>query len=302
MSVRRIPPVGRAKGSSVIVVPDPVSATVPERVLLSDGRGGAVELFVAVWPSDDRSSATAGWRASFEPHRRSDRRSPALLIVHGHQFPERPGGRGRLTPAMIEHWCGRGWILAAVSQPGYGESTGPADFCGPRTQGALRIAIDHLLERNADPAGTIIWAISRGAVAAACAFVDDANEPAVLILQAGVYDMEHWVHWVRDGAPGGDVQVARAILANQEREAGLDRDALRARSGVLHAARGSCEVLVVHGRSDPQSPPDDWQRMVDALRRAGRRVETAIAPEGGHSLPPQVALNALAKHWPELAK
>jgi alpha-beta hydrolase superfamily lysophospholipase len=285
-----------------MTVATPTSRSVPECVLLSDGRGGAVELFVAARSSDDRSSATAGLRASSEPHRRFDTRAPALLIVHGHQFPERPGGRGRLTSDMIEHWCGRGWILAAVSQPGYGESTGPADFCGPRTQATLRIAIDHLLERNADPAGTIVWAISRGAVAAACAFVDDATEPALLILQAGVYDMEHWVDWVRDGAPGGDAQVARAILANQEREAGLDRDALRARSGVLHAARGSCDVLLVHGRSDPQGPPDDWQRMVDALRRAGRRVETAIAPEGGHSLPPQVAMNALALYWPELAK
>lgn len=263
--------------------------------MLPDGRDGSVELLVAFPPTYGRFPADA------ERHERSDERRPALLIVHGHQFPERPGGRGPLTPATIEHWCGRGWIAAAVSQPGYGASTGPPDCCGPRTQAALRIAVDHLLERNADPAHTIVWAISRGAVAAACAFVDGAAEPAVLILQAGAYDMERWVDWVREGVPGGDVELARAILANQEREAGLDREALRARSGVLHAARGSCDVLVAHGRSDPQGLPDDWQRMVEALRSAGRRVETAIAPEGHHRLPPRVAMNALARHWPELA-
>jgi hypothetical protein len=41
--------------------------------------------------------------------------------------------------------------------------------------------------------------------------------------------------------------------------------------------------------------------MVEALRNAGRRVETAIAPEGEHRLRPRVSMNALAKHWPELA-
>lgn len=275
--------------------------------MLPDGRGGSVELLVAFPPTDGRSSADAERREPCEADEPSGSREgvgerrPTLLLVHGHQFPERPGGRGPLTPAMIEHWCGRGWIAAAVSQPGYGASTGPPDCCGPRTQAALRIAMDHLLERNADLARTIVWAISRGAVAAACAFVDGATEPAVLILQAGTYDMERWVDWVREGVPGGDVELARAILANQEREAGLDREALRARSGVLHAARGSCDVLVVHGRSDPQGPPDDWRRMVEALRSAGRRAETAIAPEGEHRLPPRIALKALARHWRELA-
>ncbi|MGB3555467.1 MAG: hypothetical protein WBA25_12600, partial [Jannaschia sp.] len=165
----------------------------PKPTALPDGRGGSVELRVATPLTDDRSSADAERRERSRLDVRSDVRRPTLLIVHGHQFPERPGGRGPLTPAMIEHWCGQGWIAAAVSQPGYGESTGPPDCCGPRTQAALRIAMDHLLDRNADPARTIVWAISRGAVAAACAFVDGATEPGVLILQAGIYDMERWV-------------------------------------------------------------------------------------------------------------
>ena len=263
--------------------------------MLPDGRGGWVELFLAV-PSPN-ADADRGSRA---PVPRTAGR-PALLIVPGHQFPERPGGRDRLTPALIERLTAKGWIAAAVSQPGYGNSTGPPDCCGPRTQVALRLALDHLVTRGADPTRTVAWAISRGAVAASCAFVDGATEPGVLILQSGTYDMERWVDWVRDGAPGGDAALARAILANQEQEAGLDRDALRARSGILHAARGSCDVLVVHGRSDPQAPSDDWERIVATLRAAGRRVEIAIVPDGEHRIPPSVTMGALTRHWPDLA-
>ncbi|WP_322096094.1 alpha/beta hydrolase family protein [Pelagibius litoralis] len=221
--------------------------------------------------------------------------------MHGHQFPERPGGRGRLTPPLIERLTGRGWIAAAVSQPGYGGSSGPPDCCGPRTQAALRIAFRHLVERGADPTRSIVWGISRGAVAASCAFVDGAPEPGVLVLQSGTYDMEGWVSWVRAGAPGGNAELANAILANQEREAGRNLDALRARSGVVQAPRGRCDVLIVHGARDPQAPSEDRARMLAALQLAGRRVETAVMPEGEHALPPRFAMEALAEHWPHLA-
>ncbi|MEO0591794.1 MAG: hypothetical protein AAFZ11_14730, partial [Pseudomonadota bacterium] len=134
-----------------------------------------------------------------------------------------------------------------------------------------------------------------------CAFVDGAIEPGVLILQSGTYDMEGWVAWVREGAPGGDAALAQAILANQDRESGLGHDALQARSGTRHAGRGACDVLLVQGRSDPQSRPDDVEHMASALREAGRRVEMAVAADGAHRLPPSLATDALERHWPGLA-
>jgi len=226
---------------------------------------------------------------------------PALLIVHGHQFPERPGGQGRVTSELINRMSARGGIVAAVSQPGYGGSSGPPDCCGPKTQRALRLAFAHLIRCGAEPAQTLVWGFSRGAIAASCAFINGTPEPGVLILQAGTYDMEGWVKWVRDGAIGGNLEIANAILANQELEAGLDRGAIWSRSGVVHAGRGSGDVLLVHGAHDPQAPSEDLERMVEALRNAGRRVETAIAPRGEHRLPPDLAMDALAEFWPHLA-
>lgn len=255
----------------------------PEAITLQEDDGSVIELFVV------------------DAGAHGDTHKPTMLIVHGHQFPERPGGQGRVTSALIKRFVAKRGIVAAVSQPGYGRSSGPPDCCGPNTQRALRAAFAYLIGRGAAPARTVVWGISRGAVAASCAFVDGTPEPGVLILQAGTYDMAGWVNWVHDGAKGGNLELAKAILANQLRETGRDLKSLRVRSGTVQATRGSCDVLLVHGACDPQAPPEDRVRMVDALTSAGRRVETVIVPRAAHRLSPNIALDALEQHWPHLA-
>ncbi|MEM7487893.1 MAG: prolyl oligopeptidase family serine peptidase [Pseudomonadota bacterium] len=224
---------------------------------------------------------------------------PALLIVHGHQFPERPGGRHALPEGALDRFTTQGWTVAAPSQPGYGESTGPPDMCGPRTQAAIRAAFTRLLAGSADPARSVVWGISRGAMAAACAF-QKPLEPALLILQAGTYDLSAWVAWVAAGAPGGDPDTARAILANQCREMGDAPAALAARSGLRFASRGSCDVLLVHGGADPQAPRGDLEAMRTALADAGRRTALAVEDGAGHRLSGGFALRAARTFRPDL--
>ncbi len=59
----------------------------------------------------------------------------------------------------------RGYVAAAVSQPGYGNSTGPPDFCGPVTQSAALDAIG-FLRRQAfvNPNKIGLYGYSRGAI------------------------------------------------------------------------------------------------------------------------------------------
>jgi pimeloyl-ACP methyl ester carboxylesterase len=56
---------------------------------------------------------------------------PGVVIVHGHQLGERSGGRATAESSVFQQWHQRGFLVAAVSQPGYGRSTGPADYAGP---------------------------------------------------------------------------------------------------------------------------------------------------------------------------
>ena len=58
---------------------------------------------------------------------------PTLIFLHGHQEDPRTGGEVFVQWGVLEQIAKRGYLAVAVSQPGYGRSTGPADFCGPFT-------------------------------------------------------------------------------------------------------------------------------------------------------------------------
>ena len=61
----------------------------------------------------------------------------------------------------------RGYVAAAVSQPGYGQSDGPPDFCGPYTQAAVMKAIDFLRQMPVvQPQHVALYGYSRGAIVA----------------------------------------------------------------------------------------------------------------------------------------
>ena len=73
-------------------------------------------------------------------------RWPAILFVHGHQIEERSGARIFADVGRLARMADRGFVAAAVSMPGYGETTGPPDYCGPRTQAAIESA--HTTRQN----------------------------------------------------------------------------------------------------------------------------------------------------------
>ena len=67
---------------------------------------------------------------------------PAILYIHGHQEQLRDGGETYVKTGRLGVMAGRGYVVASLSQPGYGNSDGPADYCGPFTQDAALVAIE----------------------------------------------------------------------------------------------------------------------------------------------------------------
>jgi hypothetical protein len=58
--------------------------------------------------------------------------------LHGHQDGSRPGGKDLAEwGVVLKKYVAREYLAVAVSQPGYGNSAGPADFSGPFTQHAV---------------------------------------------------------------------------------------------------------------------------------------------------------------------
>jgi dipeptidyl aminopeptidase/acylaminoacyl peptidase len=182
---------------------------------------------------------------------------PAVVYVHGHQHPARPGGGAIEQGRLLERLAGAGVLGISLSQPGYGGSDGPPDYCGPRTQKAIGSVLRHLVaRRRARPGRVAIIAGSRGAIAAAVSAAD-APELGALVVSAGVYDL---AAAYRDCPWPG-------IRKNIEQEAGTSAEAFQARSALATAQLIRCQVLVMHGALDDRFRPEQAERFAEALAK-----------------------------------
>lgn len=227
-------------------------SSVSQRII-DRGDGCAVELFQA-----RTSKAAAG----------------AILFVHGNQGGLLLGGKEAVDDGSLLRFSSRLNITAAaVSQPGFGASDGPADFCGPATQQAIAAALSFLREQpSVDPARIVLYGNSRGAVASAMVAAQVHNLRAV-ILAGGVYDL-------RRAYQSSSRDLQRAI----EKEAGVASEAFLDRSALYHSNKITAETLLLHGKYDDRAPVDQAERFSTALSEAG--VPVALHTfECGHRLP-----------------
>lgn len=216
-----------------------------------------------------------GARVQLFQARASDRRrSGAILFVHGNQGGLLLGGKEAVDDGSLVRFSSRlGVTAAAVSQPGFGASDGPADFCGPSTQQTIIAALDFLKQQPlVDPERIVLYGNSRGAVASAMAATKVPDLKAI-ILTGGVYDL-------RDAYRNSSRGLQQAI----QNEAGLSDEAFLERSALYHADSIRSETLLLHGKHDDRASIDQAERFSKALARAGVPVRFH-ALDGGHRLP-----------------
>ncbi len=254
--------------SLLLVLAMSAPAMAQERVLVPSAGDGpeVVELFVHA------PEGTGPW--------------PVILFVHGHQSAPRPGGRvfmqldrrptlGTLDEGRLERMRERGYLAAAVSLPGYGETPGPSDFWGPRAQAALSAALDYLLGLpDADRGRVAVYGVSGGAMTAAIVATRDPRITA-LVLAAGLYDLGKAYP---TGDPGLDAYI--------EREAGLSPEAFAARSALRGADGIRAATLILHGANDTRGTMvSQARRLAERLRERGVPVRARIFEDTGHSIP-----------------
>jgi dipeptidyl aminopeptidase/acylaminoacyl peptidase len=199
---------------------------------------------------------------------------PTVLFIHGHQAPYRPGGEAFVRNGRLGRMASRGYVAAAVSQPGYGRSDGPPDFCGPYTQEAVLGVLDFLRQMPVvRPQHVALFGYSRGATVAGMVASQDPQLAAV-ILGAGAYD---FFRWYPTPVPGID--------ANIEREAGTSAEAFRVRSAIAHVERIRAPLLLLHGAQDERVPVQQAQRFAEQLHAQGRAVTVKIFPYARHGIP-----------------
>lgn len=198
----------------------------------------------------------------------ADGKRAGLLLIAGHSRKA-----ADLLPQMVR-LARAGFATMAVSQPGYGKSTGPADFAGPRTFAALKTAAERFAGApfvDADRMG--VYGYSRGALAAAeLAARTDLFKASVL--GGGIYDFKS----------AHDQVALPGIKANMEAEAGLDDEAVKFRSPIEDVAGLDGPVLIVHGAEDRNAPLAQARALADRLKSVGREHELIVIPGRDHAL------------------
>ncbi|MGH9891068.1 MAG: alpha/beta hydrolase family protein, partial [bacterium] len=207
---------------------------------------------------------------------------PTIVLLHGHQEGARPGGRAFVDWGVLEHFASRGYLAVAVSQPGYGNSTGPADYCGAFTQHAVAGVIAKLrVDGRASPQKLLIEGISRGALTAGLVA---ARDPSVsgLVLISGVYDLAEYA-----ASPRTSPQKQSVVMALMA-ETGGTADALHARSVLRFANDIKASSLILNGAKDDLTDPGQATRLAEEIVRGGGNARAIIYPDYGHRIPVDV--------------
>lgn len=199
---------------------------------------------------------------------------PAVLLIHGHQEQVRNGGEAFVKTGRLGILARQGYVAASLSQPGYGNSDGPPDYCGPFTQDAALVALDFLRKQPfVNPNKVALYGYSRGAIVASMVATREPKLAAV-VLGAGAYDFFSWYP-----------TPLRGIDANIRQEAGTSAEAFRARSAIYHVEKIKAPVLLLHGAQDERIPVRQAEAFFEKVRANGIAVKMKIFPNAGHGIP-----------------
>ncbi len=201
---------------------------------------------------------------------------PVLFLIHPEQESPKIGGKAFVENGQVDYWVERGYVTVAISQPGYGDSEGSADFCGPKTQAAVIDVLKHFQSLpGIDPHRLFLYGGSRGAVVAS--MVAASGFPlGGIILKSGVYD---FVEWSRQ-RPWYD-----GIKLTMLWEIGwLTEEKLKERSAIYFSDKIKAPALVIHGSQDDRAPIRIAEKFAETINNAGGTAQL-IKVESEHVIP-----------------
>jgi|SRR5579864_2651815 len=206
---------------------------------------------------------------------------PAIIFLHGHQDWPRAGGKDFVKWGVLDESAARGYLAVAISQPGYGGSSGPADFCGPLTQHAVAAVVAKLrTDGYVKDNRILIQGVSRGALVAGMVA---AHDPSIrgIVLISGLYDLPAYASHAKSA-------MAASIVDAMKAETGGTAEALKARSLLYYAQDVKAETLILNGGKDDSTDPDQARRLVEIINAHGGHARAIVDSEYGHQIPVEV--------------
>lgn len=203
-----------------------------------------------------------------------------LLMVHPHQsWPDKIGAEVFVKNDSLTKWTNKGFVVVAVSQPGYGKSEGNPDFCGEKSQQVVIDILDHFKNLSfVDGHKMFLYGGSRGAVISSMV-ATQYSDLAGVILKSGVYDLvkvNESYSWFNP------------IKLTMLWEIGsLAEEQLKSRSAFYFADKIKIPLLVIHGTKDDRADIESTKLFVDKINSSGGNAEL-ISIESEHIIPMSV--------------
>jgi dipeptidyl aminopeptidase/acylaminoacyl peptidase len=207
---------------------------------------------------------------------------PVILYIHGFQEGENtPGGRDLVDYGVLKAKAEKGIVAVSMSQPGFGKSTGPRDYCGPKTQkSAISILNEIRKWPFVNPEKIALYGASRGAIVGSMVEAQDQKLAAV-ILVVGTYDLEASYKLLKNSKS----EEMRSIALNMKAEGGDTRKDFEARSALFHANKIKTPTLILNGGKDERSGQASSVKLAEALKKNGTPVKLVIYPQFEHWIP-----------------
>ncbi len=194
---------------------------------------------------------------------------PVLVLIHPHQeWPNKIGAEIFVRNNSLSYWTQKGFVTVAVSQPGYGESQGPADYCGPKSQMAVMSVIEHFRQLPFTLKNKFfLYGGSRGAVVASMIATKDPLLAGV-ILKSGVYDLSS----AYKSYPWYSLIKLSIIW-----EIGFFDDVkMNERSAVNYTSQIRAPLLIIHGSADDRASISDAEFFTNKVRSSGGSADLKI--------------------------
>jgi hypothetical protein len=177
---------------------------------------------------------------------------------------------------IAQAFLSKGLDVVAVNRPGYGQSTGVADFGGEQSMAAMSAGLAAAVAKAplaGPPAG--IWAQSTGAIAAGL-FAKKQQGFKWAVFGGGVYDLEQTLDKTTDAYLKQDIaaiQKTGGTPAMESRSIGYDPSGMPPR------------IAIYHAKDDTSAPIDQAKAFADTLESAGSYKVTYQAIDGDQNLP-----------------
>lgn len=167
----------------------------------------------------------------------------------------------------------KGFASVAISEPGFGQSEGRADFMGPKSIEAFAVGFKKFSREafvDSDKVG--VYGYSRGGMAASLLTVKLGRAVKAAVFGAGVYDLKRAYEETK----------FEGIRENIRKETGFTEKAIRERSSIFQVRKLKTPVLIIHGENDENVPTNQAFVLRDRLKELNKDFEILILPDHKH--------------------